>query len=389
MEREALRLFYVGLLGLTSFLLPFNVPWMGLLAAALVAFWVLGLISGSLHLKLTSVILCISILYLIFLMVMYGNVYADRRGLLRVLETRAGLWLGIFFLCGTALTYGEYRSLWKAFSIGLDLSLMICLVRAVFRAMATRNPEKLIHSDFSFFIHAGYLSAMVCVALMTECLRNSPQYGRLLLYGISLLLLSSKALWMAAFPGITTALIMAGKQGKSLRWPGKLRLPAAFILLLGMFFVMPRIVEAWHELRGQWPEKVHRSSVLIRREVWHCGLEMASSVSKAGMGETRLRHELERCYLSNGIDVALKNRYNLHNQFLEEYLLHGMGGLLLLILLLMSLLWKTFQSNRLLVPLMAAVLLFWGGTESFLQRSMGCLWMGFVWPLSTTLYEKE
>lgn len=378
-----------ALLMLTGFLLPFNPSWLGWMANAACVLWFMAVITQGLTLQFDSWPLRWSLGLLIYLILAYTLVYRDTSGLLKMLETRAGLWLGLLFVCGSGLTVTERRSLWIALRTGLDISLILCFLFAFGAFLLTFKTEKLIHSDFSRFMHAGYLSALIFMILFNEILAGTGTYFRLLLYGLSLILLSSKAVWVAT---VATAVVLAFHFGRDWLKAGRLNYKKALWLLLLLpapVLVLPRIEEAWKEIQGRWPEKAWRSSVLVRRAVWRCGLEEIPSVPLWGVGETRLRRLLDTCYKEKALSVALKNRYNLHNQFIEEYLLHGAAGWALFVLIAFALAQRMAVHAPLMAILMMFIFLFWGMSESFLQRSQGCLWLGFLWPLSTALYEKD
>lgn len=378
-----------GLLMLTGFLLPFNPPWMGMLAVAVIIFWVLSLCSGTLSINFASAPLIFGIILLVYLCLIYLFVFKDLPGLVITLETRAGLWLGLFFVCGTSLMDYERQRIWNALRAGLDFSLVLSFSRAVWSFFNTLQPENLIHSDFSWFMHAGYLSVLVYTVMFNEILSYRHLGLRLPLYSLSLILLASKAVWAATAIGGVFMLYRNSLRRRLMSWLSSRHALWLFLLLPAVVLVTPRIVEALQELRGRWPDKEWRSSVLVRREVWRCGGELASVARFRGIGETKLRGALKGCYEERALSMALKNRYNLHNQFLEEFILHGPGGLILIIVLGATLIWRMTRYHTSMAVLLSIVFLVWGGSESFLQRSQGCLWLGLVWPLSTALYEKD
>jgi O-antigen ligase len=380
---------FLNLLMFIGFLLPFNPPWLGLLAVAVSVFWILSLVTGSISFNITSAPLLLSLILLLYLFVMYLFVFHDEAGLAKTLETRAGLWLGLFIVSGSRLRVHERRGVWNALRAGLDVSLILCFLQAFWAFLTTLQPQKLIHSDFSRFMHAGYLSVLIFTVLFNELLACRRLGLRLPIYVLSLILLGSKAVWAAMFLAGVILFLHPGMRRRVVLWINSRQAFWLLLFLLAGGMVVPRIVTAWRELQGHWPEKAWRSSVLVRQEVWRCGMELASEAPFWGMGEARLRNALNACYEKKAVSTALKNRYNLHNQFLEEFILHGFIGMALFFLIGAALAWQMAKHDFRMAVLLMLIFLCWGGSESFLQRSQGCLWLGFVWPLSTALYEKD
>ncbi|MCS6981810.1 MAG: O-antigen ligase family protein [Flavobacteriales bacterium] len=386
-----LRQLYMVGVQLAALMMPFHAPFLGVLATVLVALLLVGFAWGgrpNLHNKGLLVLASLWLLYLLF---MYQLVYDDGAGLSQILETRAGLWVGLLIVASLNPKYNETRRVYVMFRSGLVVSLLVCLAVGMVRALLSSNPEKLTHSELSLFMHPGYLAAMIWGAIWAEIfVFKKPWSLACSLFWIFLLLLATKAFWLAAI--ILAILTQQQWKGTRTSWIAcrkKILFAGTALLLSSVFLLQQRLGELWAELQGRWPEKEYRSSVLVRWQVWSAGLTLLGQSGWWGLGESAVRERLNGLYQENGYTVALKNRYNTHNLFLEEALLHGMPGLLFVLAIILGLwkpLWRDYGLSSLAL---LAAFVSWGLTESFLQRSMGCLWIGFLWSLLTRLSEKE
>ncbi|MCS6980213.1 MAG: hypothetical protein NZM15_08940 [Flavobacteriales bacterium] len=379
-------LFY-NLLWSTAFLLPFNPAWIGILAAITSVFWLAAWVSGQVAPRLGTGTTVVSLVYAAYLSGMYLFVYKDVPGLAKTFETRAGFWLGLIFVWGIRWPHEKLLSLYRALRTGLDLSLSLCLLTGIGRSLWYGNLEKLVYSDLSLFMHPGYLAALVFLMWRMEIFLNSGTLWRQALYVGMLLLLATKAVWGAWLCSVVVGFFLKDPAFIRFRFTTFQKLLGLSLLIFASFLLLPRLSETWGEMQGLWPEKKYNSSLLVRFNIWEVGLKLLPKAGLTGLGETALRQRLLLEYSEKNLDVPFKHQYNLHNQFLEEWLLHGLLGCCLWVLVMMGVVpvGKTTPSLWL-----AWLFLFlcWGFSESFLQRSLGCLWAGFVWPLLTCLSKK-
>lgn len=116
--------------------------------------------------------------------------------------------------------------------------------------------------------------------------------------------------------------------------------------------------------------------------IWDCGWQLAKAdgVMQGGMGFSKANSEMMRCYesLENKIkrNWFVKQKYNIHNQYLDLYVGYGVVafvGFVLMLLLLLIKNRKSFYPTALLVTLILFL-----GVENMFHRQIGAYYIGFV-----------
>ena len=391
MLKECRYSLWINFLTLSAFLIPFNFKWLGWLGSAT---FILTISSGKIRLpcrKSHLVLLLLGFSWLCWLFILYLGILNDTSGCIKTLETRAGFWLGLVLIIASNINKMEAIRILKAFHVGLIISLIICLLVALYRSLLLWNVKWMVHSDFSLFMHPGYYSVMTFFALYSEVfVKNKTNRLKILFYSVCIILLSNKAIWLSLIFSLFLLWFYSPKiRGKVNSFLSRNLLLFSIVSIISLVLNYQRVTEAFQELRGQWPEKNYRSSVLVRQQTLNAGLHLFPEAVPWGLGENNLRAQLSNYYQQKGYTIPFKNNYNIHNQFVEEFLLHGIPGVIFLVSIAIIFIIMLGSSSRTLVLAFVFIFIIWGNTESFLQRNMGCLFLGFLLPLLTRVYEKE
>lgn len=97
-----------------------------------------------------------------------------------------------------------------------------------------------------------------------------------------------------------------------------------------------------------------------------------------GFGAGNAKQALTKAYLNNELEIAAKNNYNTHNQYLQNLLEYGVfGTLLFLIFICYSLSCAIKIKSEVLIILIFSFLVF-SITESTLKRQKGIVFLAFI-----------
>jgi len=116
----------------------------------------------------------------------------------------------------------------------------------------------------------------------------------------------------------------------------------------------------------------------IRLAIWKCGWEVAQKHWLTGVQLGDKQDSLMGKYKENGFTFALERNRNMHNNYLDTFCAFGAVGIVLFLLgYLVIPLWKAVRARDMLG---LALLLAMGvsmAVESYFDRSLGCLVIGF------------
>jgi len=116
----------------------------------------------------------------------------------------------------------------------------------------------------------------------------------------------------------------------------------------------------------------------IRLAIWKCGWEVTRKHWLTGVQLGDKQDSLMGMYKENGFTFALERKRNMHNNYLDIFCAFGVVGIVLFLLgYLVIPLWKAARTGDMLG---LALLLAMGvsmAVESYFDRSLGCLLMGF------------
>ncbi len=121
---------------------------------------------------------------------------------------------------------------------------------------------------------------------------------------------------------------------------------------------------------------VTRNSLEHRIYIWSLATNIIKEHFLIGVGTGDFQKKLEKEYKKANFKAAIKNQYNTHNQFIEEFLKFGVFGGVFFILFFMYLL-KTYSKNKLLF--IVVFLIIWSNFfESYWSRHHGIIFSSII-----------
>ncbi|MBX9782805.1 MAG: O-antigen ligase family protein [Chitinophagaceae bacterium] len=169
------------------------------------------------------------------------------------------------------------------------------------------------------------------------------------------------------------------------------------ILLLFVMLVVAALVKN-PSLKNQITEFAHLSSatliqldtdsslgkswggIPLRIAIWNCSWGLIQKNWIAGTGTGDVQDELQSVYEQRKFYFASRyNRYNAHNQYLQQFLANGIFGFVIFVLCIVVPLFFTFshQTTRGLYLAFLIIFAFVCFSESFLEINKGIVWYSF------------
>ncbi|WP_407525916.1 O-antigen ligase family protein [Lacibacter sp. MH-610] len=116
----------------------------------------------------------------------------------------------------------------------------------------------------------------------------------------------------------------------------------------------------------------------LRIAIWNCAADVIKSNPVTGVGVGDVQDELQKSYENRKFYFASRyNRYNAHNQFIEQWLMTGLIGLLFLMLAMAVPFYYSIRKGDVLYSLFLLVFILFCCTESMLEISKGVVWYSF------------
>lgn len=116
----------------------------------------------------------------------------------------------------------------------------------------------------------------------------------------------------------------------------------------------------------------------LRLAIWQCSWDVIRQSWLIGVGDGDVQASLQEAYERRQFYFASRyNRYNTHNQFIQEAVAHGITGLVLLLACICVPLVYAIREKRMLYALFLAAFAFSCLTESILEINKGLVWYSF------------
>ncbi len=280
------------------------------------------------------------------------------------------------------------------------LAVLLCLVRAIYHAgryLLDAWPAgevtgfslsvPFFSSGFAAFHHPSYMAMYLTLALLM--LARSTTYRMLgsgqraavaAVLALGVLLCASKAGW-ALLIGGGLALLWMRRRDRLLRRAVATGLAAVLLIGGGLIatnvLVRERVQQVVDALRSEAPPSNTANSTDDRRMVWDAATRLMRNGPWWGVGTGDVKDELLRTYADLGYMDPLHKKLNAHDQYLNTGVALGMPGLLLLLLLVLVPLLRSFREGDLTL---AAFLLLNGlnwTVESMLEVQAGVFFLAF------------
>ena len=273
----------------------------------------------------------------------------------------------------------------KAFIAGNILVFGLCLVHATARYIETQNPDVFSYGELVYwlYLHPAYstfysgLAALLLVGMVRkeEMIRGWQRFFFAILIAFIFLLNSRVTIiyFMVVFSLL--AFWRWWLNGQRLRFVAVM----TFVVAVGVVisFGLPQNRNRLASMFQTEEISVEEGSASLRVEIWKGALQTLKEQPLSGFGTGSVRHNLVASYQKRGFQEGVDAAFNAHNQYLQTWLMLGIPGLLLLILILGKLIQTSWLSNH---PERAAAVLFFAlamFSEAMLERQMGVLPFAF------------
>lgn len=403
----SLRNAYLFCAGYFAMLISFQVLWLPISLGFMLMglFW---LLSGAFREKVQVLRsnTYAGLLFAYFFVVLISSFYspdaqqAEAKLVLRIPMLVWPLMLGSIAILG----HRAQRMLLRIFVIGTALSLVVCLVLALFKYMAYPHLEVFFFEELVpyYMIPPHYMGMYVNFAyglLLYSIIRGRSYIGprwlsfaTLGLLVVALILLSARMQYLVFF-AIHLYLFYHFYRGRLSTGGLWLRGSAIFLIFMGLALALPesraRLYDTYNELRS-WDQMVDNKQTNARKYLWQASLKVIGEQPWLGSGNggenQRLHEELARepVYFWNGVErEALHERgLNYHNSYLQHFAAGGLPGLLSFLALFLVPLWKGVSPpHRREAGLFLLICGFSFATESMLQRQAGVMFFSFFYAL--------
>jgi O-antigen ligase len=382
-------IFYHYFLLAFAFFLPFGHKPIAILIIGILLTWLLkgGIKNGFKQLdypKITILFLSVYAVYLLGCIHSVNFVYG-----LKDLETKLSLLIFPIALVNADFNKQKFNAVLLSFIIGCSTAIVICFTNAFWNFYVTTNSIFLFYSFLSYFIHVGYfsmyLSLAICIVvyLMSENgfvnnLRNRLLVAALLLISITQVFLSSKTgiLLLCLFSLIAVVYLLKNSR--------VMAISAIIVLFLVVFFgfnKMEFMKSRFQMMKVSMMDKNidHNTTegTAVRILVWESAIELIKEHPFIGYGTGDVKDALLKKYAEKKLVVATLFQLNAHNQFLQTAVTLGIFGLLVLLCSMLIPFGIAIYLKNYLYPLFILIVFFNCLTESILETQAGVVFFGF------------
>ncbi len=275
-----------------------------------------------------------------------------------------------------------YQLILSGFIAGTILTLLFLYVRA-FYYYPSLHKTAFLYTHFSYVFHPSYLSMYVIFSLISLIfIYESFLYRKYLLPVIlvslfflgSIYCLASKANFISAF-FISIIYVTVKLFKRSKIW----FLVLTGIIIIGSYFSIQnnyRYFDFFHLSMNTFHKvsKDTKSTTIVRIYVFKTALELIKE-NPLGYGTGDVKDELMKKYAEDGINGALEEKLNSHNQYFETTIGLGIIGLAILLYIILYSLILGIRHKNFLIYLFIVLIAFNFFTESMLNRQDG---VGFI-----------
>lgn|GEM_PF-1141671 len=279
----------------------------------------------------------------------------------------------------------QYRRIVRSFLAGNLLAMTMSLLRAAFRFHQTGDPDVFSYGELVSWLnlHPAYSTfyAGLAVLLLFSEIRHSERiqasswslFTALVVY---LFLLNSRGTLVAffvSFSGYTLWRWWFNGHRQRFAWT------LAWVLFLGatISLGLPQNRERIYSMTKTKEISVQEGTASLRLEIWKGAWQTLLHEPLSGYGTGSVRENLVDTYQERDFQTGVDAAFNAHNQYLQTWLMLGLPGLLLLLMIMVQLGVDAWRNNR---PERTAAMVFLGMammSEAMLERQMGVLPFAF------------
>ena len=265
-------------------------------------------------------------------------------------------------LFGSSKHFAEIKSIKTillAFIAGCFIATIICFSHAIYVG-ATQHEYNFTYTKLSVFLHPSYFAMYLSLAISIlffsfssgKTITGKTYLDFILIswFWFSIIMLQSKAgILITGFLFILflfKMLISKGKIADAL---------IAITLLTGIYFLTnkyiitydySRINIAEHTLIEAKRDTTSKESNQVRILIWKASSEIIKSNILLGAGTGDVKDELMNKYKEKGMTGAIERSLNAHNQYIQTFIALGIPGIVSLLLLFTTGIWKGIKEKK-------------------------------------------
>ena len=338
--------------------------------------------------------LLFAVLYVLFVIGMFysDNLYGGAGAWFK-LEVKGSLL--VFPLLFSTIDYqwpdkAYVQKLFNFFIIGSVVSCLFCIGNALILYMGDYHFEVFYYKELSMFHHPSYMAMYITFAvviILYNMMNKWSSYGLnwkigwlvlLVFYNVFIITLASKAgiISLGLVYGIAITYAFARKRYKLSGIFGLLLLA---LLSLYMFFPYSynRMTVARAAVEQDKLDNNSTEGSVLRMLIWKSSFEILQDHFFTGVGTGDVEDALVQKYDEKGISMAVEQKLNAHNQYLQTWLAIGLPGLLTLLLMLFLPAWQAFRKYNLVYFLFLFIIGFNFIFESMLEAQSGVVFYAF------------
>ena len=343
-------------------------------------------------------ILAFGVLYLLYVLgTSYSQVLYGQEGAFFDLEVKLSLL--IFPLLFSTIDFSKLRedfaeNILDAFVAGSFLNLIMLLGYALYRFFSLGEPSTVFfYTGLTVIFHPSYLAMFYAFSIAILVIRLFTNTGSskiqryitlfvIFMFQLFIVLLSSKGGILATallYLIIAVYLFIKKSFGIRILFLVPLFFLATFVITLFMFpqsYGRFLTVKSSLEHEKTLPADTHESSA-ARVLVWKSALEIIKANPLFGVGTGDVKQELMKVYKKNGVEMAMEEHLNAHNQYIQTAVALGFAGLIVLLAYFILPFIYAFKNDNLLYLILLALVGFHLLFESMLERQAGVVFYAF------------
>lgn len=278
----------------------------------------------------------------------------------------------------------EIRTVGRFWYTGAFLAFFAALLLGAYSAMNSQVADLKELAPYFFYVslakpimHPGYFSLLILGALwwwfQDDFFSKTIKIIGVAFLGCALILLSSRMILASVLLTLVLCLFIPKIKFNSI--PSAKNYLGIIVFFLFIFSAFPnktrtRFSELFSGLnynRETFKEEDY-NSITIRLALWENAFEVIKSEPLLGVGVGDYKDALWSSHARNGMDHAIRNSLNTHNQLLENWLIAGLPYLILLMFIFLNKIRRSYIMNEwpsfifmlfILVVVQTETVLFW------------------------------
>jgi O-antigen ligase len=294
------------------------------------------------------------------------------------------------------LTKEAMEKVFRFFTFGNILAMIVCLIHAVYRYNIEHNSYVFFYNELAYLIHPSYFSMylgfnvlLIILKITDITAQEKTDKFQLFVYFLLCTFFLVFITLLASKAGILIiTILIVGITGLQLL-KKKFYLFFYLISLVGVLFFFltkntnatttKRFTDAKKELSAKDAknanEKVGSSDTRI--EVWKASKTVFGKNYLIGVGTGDIKDELIKQYAKNDFTLGVQNMFNCHNQYFQFYILFGIIGGSLFIALIIASFYIGIQSKNQVLLLFLLLFCLNIFIESMLETKAGVEFYAF------------